>query len=50
MTIKIAVIGSGPSAFYTVQNLVKSDLISVSEGQPKVEFYLRNQNNEIVID
>jgi len=26
MTIKIAVIGSGPSAFYTVQNLVKSDL------------------------
>ncbi len=26
MTIKIAIIGSGPSAFYTVQNLVKSDL------------------------
>jgi len=33
-----------------VNNLVKSDLISVSEGHPKVEFYLRNQNNEIVID
>ena len=26
MTIKIAIIGSGPSVFYTVQNLVKSDL------------------------
>jgi len=33
-----------------VNNLIKSDLISISEGLPKVEFYLRNQNNEIIID
>ena len=26
MSIKIAIIGSGPSAFYTIQNLIKSDL------------------------
>ena len=26
MSIKIAIIGSGPSAFYTVQNLLKADI------------------------
>ena len=26
MSIKIAIIGSGPSAFYTVQNLLKSGI------------------------
>ena len=33
-----------------LNNLIKSDLISISEGLPKVEFYLRNKNNEIVIN
>ncbi len=48
---KISLIHQEPENIkHIVNNLIKSDLISISKGLPKVEFYLKNQNNEIVID
>jgi len=48
---KISLIHTEPDYIKNIlNNLIKSDLISISEGLPKVKFYLRNQNNEIVIN
>ena len=48
---KISLIHQEPDNIKNIiKNLIKSDLITISKGLPKVEFYLKNQNNEIVID